>query len=540
MAGPWEKYGAAKASGPWAKYGATQQPQEATPEPQPEGPSILSTIGDVAASGAAGIGRGAMDLIGLPGTIANGMNSAGQWGLRKGYELATGEEPQKGTFFGGPSDEVLAAMPNQGRNMLSGSVLKEGLADKTLGGSDYQPKTVPGEYARTAGEFVPGAVAFGGMNIPNMIRSALLPAAGSETAGQLTKDTALEPYARIAGALLGGMRGGAVTRSAAPELPTAASIKASAGYADLKAPMKAAQITPTTYKSIVDDLWSEANDFGLTTKLKSEFGGALDDFSKRAEEQGGASLYDLELLRRSIRNAAGDKLDDASQALSAKLIGKLDDQVDNLSDANIAASGETGTPVVDVLKDARQTYRVGVKSQYIENAVEKAKNAASGFENGLRTEFRKLVNNPKMARNFNETEQAAIQSVVRGTPTSNALRWLGGFGVPLDNGRNFLGSIIGGSTGASIGSALGGPVGAAIGGPLLVGLGTAAKAGANSATRNQALIAEALVKAGPKAGEIFSEALAGSKQASREAIMRALMQSIQAPGQAASAQAMPR
>lgn len=457
------------------------------------------TLMDVGAAGVAGVGRGVADLAGLPGTIGDAINSGLSW--------ATG-------------------LPQLPQSPMSGQTMRGGLSTITGGVSDYQPQTTAGEYARTIGEFAPGAVAFGGAGVGSIARNLLAPSIASETAGQVTEGSELEPYARVAGALAGGTAANAISRPNQAALPTARQIKQSAGYPALEAPMKAATVTKPTYEGIVRDLAREAESFGLTTKLKGEFGGVLRDFTKRAETQG-ASLHDLEILRRSLRNASGDKLDDAAQALSSRLIDKLDDAVENLSAANIAASGSTGKPVLDALKEAREGWRIGTKSQVVETAVERAQNAASGFENGLRTEFRSILNNPKRARQFSEAEREAMQGVVRGTLKSNALRWLGGFGVPVDNGRNFLGSVAGGSVGAGLGSLLG-PAGAAIGGPALVGVGTLAKMGANAATRNQASVVEALVKGGPSAAQTYSQGQAASQIASREALVRALLQSTQA------------
>ena len=457
------------------------------------------TILDVGASALSGAGRGIADLAGLPGTIGDAVNSGLSW---------------------------VTGLPELPKSPLSGSTLRGGLSTVTGGASDYQPETTAGEYARTVGEFAPGAVAFGGTGLANVARNLVAPAVTSETAGQLTEGTEAEPYARIVGALAGGMGANALARSPQAKLPTAKEIKQAAGYQQLEAPMKAATLTKPTYQSIVRDLMDEAEGFGLTTKLKGEFGGVLRDFTKRADTSG-ASLYDLELLRRSLRNAAGDKLDNASQALSARLVERLDDAVETLSAANIAASGSTGKPVLDALKEAREGWRVGAKSQVIETAMERAQNAASGFENGLRVEFRKILNNQKSARQFSQVEREAMEKVVRGDLKSNALRWFGGFGVPVDNGRNFLGSVMGGSVGAGLGSMLG-PAGAAIGGPALVGAGTLAKLGANAATRNQASVVEALVKGGPAAAQNFSQAQSAAQVAGREAVLRALLQSTQA------------
>lgn len=66
----------------------------------------------------------------------------------------------------------------------------------------HKPQTKGGEYARTLGQFAPAAIMPGGA----LARTAnvVVPAVASEAAGQATKDTQLEPYARLAGALAGG------------------------------------------------------------------------------------------------------------------------------------------------------------------------------------------------------------------------------------------------------------------------------------------------------------------------------------------------
>lgn len=498
-----------------------------------------SAIADAFSSFAAGAGRGAADLVGLPGTIGDLARTGFQAGLSGGYRLATGAWPETNSdsaverFFAGPSPEVEQALIGGGSMPLSGNQMRAGLSAVTGGATDYQPQTTAGEYARTIGEFFPGAMSLGGGGLANVARYGILPAVTSETAGQATDGTALEPYARVAGALAGGIAGSRIGRPTALKPPSAAEIRQSAGYNQLDDAMRNARLTGDAYRNVVRDVWKEAQDFGLTTDLKSRFGGTLRDFLQRAEASGGASLHDLELLRRSLRNAAGNTLDKSSQALSAKLVDKLDDAVDALSASQIAASGASGRPVVDALKEARSAYRTGMKAQLVEDAMQRAQSAASGMENGLRVEFRKLVNNPRLARNFTAAEREAIKSVAEGNFTTNALRWLGTFGVPIDQGRNFLGSLTGGGVGATIGGMVGGPAGATIGGFALPAVGTAAKAGASRATQNLADIAEALVKSGSQGQSAFSAAQAARQVAGREAVLRALLQSqsaAQVPG----------
>lgn len=530
MAGPWEKYQRQQpASGPWTKYQKPEVMREAAPaDARPD------MFHDTVASFASGAARGAADMIGLPGTVSDVGQGALQWGLRKGYQLATGAEPDPHSgsaferFFAGPSQETQDALLFGGRNPLSGNMLRSAASAVTGGATDYQPYTTAGKFARTAGEFLPAGAAFGGNSLRALGQYVAAPAVGSEAAGQLTEGTWMEPFARVGGALLGGYAGSKLAAPTAPKLPTAQELKQSAGYGELRDAMKGAKVTQPTYQGIVSDLWKEANDFGLTTKLKSEFGGVLTDFLKRAKDSGGASLNDLELLRRSLRNAAGDKLNPATQALSARLVDRLDTAVDALSASNIAAAKDAGRPIVDALREAREVYRTGAKAQLIEDAMSRAQQTASGVENGLRIEFRKLANNPKLIRNFTPTERVAIQQVARGNFASNILRWLGTFGVPIDQGRSFLGSLSGGGVGATVGGMLGGPVGATVGGFALPAAGTAAKLGATRATQGLAIAAEELVKAGPRAQGAVAASQAARQVAGREDLLRALLQSLSA------------
>lgn len=540
MAGPWEKY--QQQAGPWQKYAApsAKQPQHpefdgsnipgydpATGEVSPRQPSVGM---DMVSSLGAGIGRGAADLAGIPGTLADLGQGALQWGLSTGYGLATGKEPDPRSesgverFFAGPTPELSESLLFGGKNPLSGDVLKKAASVVTGGATDYQPYTTAGKFARTAGEFLPSAMAFGGGGALNALRYGVVPALSSEAAGQATEGTAFEPWARVGGALAGGLVGSRIGAPKAPPRPTAQQIKQSAGYGDKMTDMlRNARTSDQTYGKIVGELWDDVKQAGTSYEVQQNFGRTLQNEMKLVQQEG-ASLHSLERLRRALRSAGGGKLDTPNQAIASRLIDKLDDAVNNLSASNIAASGSTGKPVLDVLKEARAAYNIGKKAEIVEAAIENARNAASGFENGLRIEFRKLLK-AQRAKNFNATELNAIRSVARGNFTTNALRWIGGFGVPIDNGRNFLGSVMGGGVGGTLGAAIAGPAGAAVGGPALMGLGTAAKYGASRATQNLADIADALVRAGPAAQSAYAAGQAARQVAGRQAIARALLQS---------------
>lgn len=85
---------------------------------------------------------------------------------------------------------------------------RESLSTLTGGGSEFRGESLPAQYAGTVAEFVPGAVAGGltggGSMAGNVLRYAVAPGVASETAGQLTEGSAIEPYARVAAALAAG------------------------------------------------------------------------------------------------------------------------------------------------------------------------------------------------------------------------------------------------------------------------------------------------------------------------------------------------
>jgi hypothetical protein len=153
--------------------------------------------GDVAKSFGVGMGRFGIQAAGLPGDAREMLASGAQ---HVADYLAPGSAPNAVSKV----SEFLASYP-----LLTGptsSQLQSAVESYT--GPFYQPKTIYGDYAQTAGEFVPGALLMPeGSLATNALRYGLLPALSSETAGQLTKGTAVEPWARTFGAILGAAPG---------------------------------------------------------------------------------------------------------------------------------------------------------------------------------------------------------------------------------------------------------------------------------------------------------------------------------------------
>jgi hypothetical protein len=151
--------------------------------PQAPGVNVRpqSVVEDIAKSLPTGVVEGLTGLAGMQGTIGQmiyGEQSLGQ--NMPGFGIV------------GPTGEQLNETIRQG-----------------LGRDYYQPQTVAGEYSRTFGEFLPGALAPGSALARGA--SVAVPAFTSETAGQIARgmsggerDTTAEGLARLGGGLLGG------------------------------------------------------------------------------------------------------------------------------------------------------------------------------------------------------------------------------------------------------------------------------------------------------------------------------------------------
>jgi hypothetical protein len=155
---------------------------------------------------AAGVGTGlAKGVIGIPGMPAD-LGSLGQkiTDATLGRASRAVLDPVVETIFGMPSGSMAAKRETGPKppDLLGGMgshAIQSGL--ETVAGAKLpEAQTVPGQYAETLASFLPGGALFGGLNSArNAATQVVLPALSSETAGQLTKGTAAEPWARLIG-----------------------------------------------------------------------------------------------------------------------------------------------------------------------------------------------------------------------------------------------------------------------------------------------------------------------------------------------------
>lgn len=195
MAGPWERYqtkpAQPQAEGPWTRY------QQA---PEAQSPGVLS---DVVNSTETGILKGVAETAMLPLTVPKLASDGLRWLFDKGADLA--ESGVRGLAGleqrpAGEADRLRAEARDRTDVIGNAQGAVRGYIDRNT----HKPQTVPGGYAETIGEFAGGGLLTAG-TLGQRAAQVLVPALASETAGQATKGTAMEPWARGIGAIGAGV-----------------------------------------------------------------------------------------------------------------------------------------------------------------------------------------------------------------------------------------------------------------------------------------------------------------------------------------------
>ena len=241
----------------------------------------------------------------------------------------------------------------------------------------------------------------------------------------------------------------------------------------------------------VDDIARWASKEGIDPTLHPGATAALKRLTDAADEPLG--LDKIQTLRRVLGSAAQSTSADEHRIASG-MIDKLDDFVAKLAPDQIEA-GNLGT-AADDLVNARDIWSRMKKSELIDEAFTKAANQASGTENGLRIQFRQILNNKRLRRSFSPEEIAAMERVVQGDFATNTLRRIGRLSAGSGQQHNTMMATLGMGAGAGAGSVIGGPAGAGIGAIAVPALGYGAQKGAEALTARNARLAQALMASG--------------------------------------------
>tara|TARA_R110000803_G_scaffold210685_4_gene283230 strand:- start:1170 stop:2888 length:1719 start_codon:yes stop_codon:yes gene_type:complete len=387
----------------------------------------------------------------------------------------------------------------------------------------------------TAGEIAPAALGIGqtlrtlasklpGFATTETAKAGTLRQLGATTAKQDVVSGVAAGVGQETGRELGGEEGALVGGVLAPVALAAIPLNAARGAASKL--LKQSAPSKDQIKEAARNIYKSLDDAGVSIQSK-EFDSLADDVISTMRKQGfdrdttpqiqaiirrfgedkGAtkSLSDIDLLRQIARDA-GDSLKPRERRLSSLAVNKIDDFLDSQT------ATVDGKEVGPAFKAARDLWQRARKVEVLESAVIDAKSQASGFENGLRAQFRaiaKKINKGKL-KGFTKEEVAAIEKVNKGTNAGNVARFLGKFGV-LDGVTSRSLTTLGGA--GLAGSATGSPL-AAIAVP---GIGQVSNALAQRMTANNAAMASAIIRSGKNGASIASIYVKNTPKSARSA-----------------------
>ena len=334
---------------PSAHFDATEAELRAAAPPTP------GVAEDIAKTAVPSVVRGTAGLAGMPGDLQH-MNTSiwdkGVLALTHGVQDLTGIGPQKGTpereqwdrAFGAASPGGLPAAVgmqpgSEPEKAFNQQPLAKVAANETFlpSGGDivgaiegvtgpmYKPKTVPGQFANTIGEFAPNFFMGGAPGIARRAATNIIaPAVASEAAGQFTKGTPYEIAARIAGAAAGGVGSSFATR---PNVPGQAVARNLAGVTEeqyaaaqrlvddarqrgvnLTAPEAIAQATDgaSTITNLQRIVESSPGGSGTMRQFMAQRPGQIESAGRRAFNEISDPITSPDALGRDLGRAADD------------------------------------------------------------------------------------------------------------------------------------------------------------------------------------------------------------------------------------------
>jgi hypothetical protein len=477
------------------------------PQPKAAEPSLSAGeyAADIAKSGGIGVAKGAIGLAGLPGD-ARGLLSAG-------FSAAAdklGVSPETVGNIKDTAYNITKHIPNL--NVLTAPGSQE-IQKKIEGvtGEFYQPQTVAGEYAQTAGEFIPASLAGPGGVVRRLVTQAAIPALTSETAGQITKGTAAEPYARTAAAILSPAAAEmALARRAQQALPTAQDAL-DAGKAIYRSPqVQGITIPPQAVDKLAQRISATVDG---PAAINSPRTARLAELLSEVPASGGSiGVDDIKAFRTSLNEVRRDAVN--------PITGTVTTEGKRAADASKEISGFLRKLSPD-LATADANYAAGMRTKAVERLTKQAELQAGStysggnVNNATRQKLKSLLADERKTGGYSKEELRLLERAVMGTHTGNIARWGGKL---LGGGGGMQQALI---TAGALGGAYATDNTDLLALPLV---GMAAKRLGDFSTRRQnRKFTDAVQSRAPIAQPVVAANRAAQQQAIRDAMVRALL-----------------
>lgn len=394
--------------------GGPRMEQERIAAQRAEGERIGTAITDVPKALGAGLTRGTAGLLALP-------------------EMAERLGAQAGTFAAEQAAGALGMDRGQQAQATQAAISQaptamDRLSQATGGASEFRGETTPGQFAGTVGEFLPGAAMFGGASPANLARFGVAPGVASEAAGQATEGTSLEPFARIAGAVLApsaidfGSRAFKALFTRSAQAPTIENLRALKTQAYRDADAANVKFSQQQTDGLIARAQQALDDANFVPEVDLQSKAAFQALSNQRGKQ--LSLGELDKLRQGLWTRYNA---DKSQVAILGMIDEID---------NVIQSSPAGGELMTAARLANSRFK---KAELLDDAFTKAadQTASTGSGGNILNKYRQavtsIINNPKKSKWFSDQEIAVMREFVRGTTRENLLR-LGGKLSPSGNG----------------------------------------------------------------------------------------------------------
>ena len=300
---------------------------------------------------------------------------------------------------------------------------------------------------------------------------------------------------------------GRIAREISDSVPSVDQLKSTARAVYKEIDDAGVAVKTSAYDALVDKITSVTKKAGLDHRTTPKAAGALDVFTDLKGKS--VSVTELDTLRKVAQGVA-KSIEPAEAALGMRMIETIDDFLDTAGPSILVLpEGVEAAKIAKNYRTARDMWGRAKRGEILEEAFFKARNQASGFENGIRTQFRSIINNKRVRKFFTKEEVDAMTKVVRGDTKQNIARLIGKLGFSEGGATN----IVGGALGAVAGAVIAGEVGA-VAVPLI---GQVSRKLAQRMTVRGAEFADTVIRAGKNAGEITRAYLKHTPKAQRSA-----------------------
>ena len=446
------------------------------------------------------------------GTGGEGVSDASA-GRDEGFPGSSFIEPAA-TLISGAIAEPLAGLGGIAKTITSGAEAGAKTVEAIREGLTYQPRTqegqeglqAVGETLEPVAEALKGAETFLGDETFEATGSPALAAAAT------TIPTVIMEVIGVAGAK-GAVRGKrkiseskAIKKSIIESAPSIEEIKRVSNEVFKELDESGASIKKSTYRGLVDKIRSRTKKAGIDKGVTPDSFAAL----KRLESDLGSakSLAEINILREVASGAKG-AMKKNDQRIAGIMVDSIDEFLDDLSPSSIQSATVKASEIGPKYKVARELWGRARRSETLIDAMGRAKDSASGFQNGMVQEFRRIIKSKKESRFFSPRELDYMKKVSRGTTPVNVSKFIGRFGLTEGQTTSFIGASVGAYAGASV---FGGP-----GAVIVPAIGQVSKMLAQRLTKSNAKFADTIVRAGKDAEKITSIYLKNTAKGKRSA-----------------------